>query len=107
MHCEQLIDQTGIGRQMRQEELDQYPDDFKQEAARLANWLVDLADRYGDQIQIRVIDPQSPAGLFKSLRHWVREYPTFIVDGREKVTGWNQAALETTLKARLAGKVSV
>ncbi len=102
MHCEQLFEQADIGRQVHQEELDQYPEDVKQEAARLAGWLFDLADRYGDQIHIRVIDPQSPEGLFKSLRYWVREYPTFIVDGQEKIVGWNRAALDAALEARLA-----
>ncbi len=104
MHCERVFDQAGIGRQVHQEELEQYPEDAKQEAARLANWLFDLAHRYDDQIHIRVIDPQSPEGLFKSLRYWVRKYPTFIVDGHEKVTGWDQATLDTILQARLAGK---
>jgi hypothetical protein len=104
MHCEQLFDQAEIGRQVHQEELDQYPEDVKQEAARLANWLFGLAHRYGDQIQIRVIDPQSPEGLLKSVRYWVRKYPTFIVDGREKVTGWDQGALDAVLLARLAGR---
>ena len=104
MHCEQIFDQADIGRQVHQEELDQYPGDFKQETARLANWLSDLAYRYGDQIHMRVIDPQSPEGLFKSLRYWVRQYPTFIVDGREKVTGWDQGALDAILQARLADR---
>ena len=104
MHCEQVFDQAGIGWQVHQEELDQYPKDVKQEAARLANWLLDLAHHYGDQIHIRVIDPQSPEGLFKSVHYWVRKYPTFIVDGRQKVIGWDQAALDAILQARLAGR---
>lgn len=102
MHCEQLFDQAGIGRQVHQEELDQYPEDIKQESARLTDWLFDLAQRYEGQIHIHVIDPQSPEGLFKSVRYWVRKYPTFIVDGRQKVTGWNRAALDEVLQSRLA-----
>lgn len=102
MHCEQLFNQAGIGRQVHQEELDQYPEDIKQESARLTDWLFDLAQRYEGQIHIQVIDPQSPEGLFKSVRYWVRKYPTFIVDGRQKVTGWNRAALDEVLQSRLA-----
>ena len=102
MHCEQFFDQAGIGRPVHQEELDQYPEEVRLEAARLANWLLDLAYRYGNRIQIRVVDSQSPEGLLKSLRYWVRQYPTFIVDGREKVTGWDLAALDAILHARLA-----
>jgi hypothetical protein len=104
MHCEQLFGQAGIGQQMHQDELDQYPEDFKEDSARLANWVLDLAYRYGDQIQIRVIDPQSPEGLIKSVRYWIRKHPSFIVDGREKVTGWDQAELDAVLQARLAGR---
>jgi hypothetical protein len=101
MHCEQVFDQAGIGRQVHQEELDQYPEDIKEDASRLASLLFDLSQRYGNQIHIQVIDPQSPEGLVKSVRYWVRTYPTFIVDGREKVVGWDQATLDALLKARL------
>jgi len=104
MHCEQFFDQAGVGRQVHQEELEQYPEDFKEEAVRLGNWLLDLAQRYGDQVHIRVIDPQSPQGLLTSLRYWVRTYPTFIVDGRDRVSGWDAAALDAILQARLAGR---
>lgn len=104
MHCEQIFDHADIGQQMHQEELDQYPEDFKEDSARLANWVLDLAHRYRGQIQIRVIDPQSLQGFVKSVRYWVRKYPTFIVDGREKVTGWDQAELDAVLQARLAGQ---
>ncbi len=107
MHCEQLFEQADIGQQVHREELDQYPEDVKQEAARLADWLFDLAYRYGDQIHIRVIDPQSLEGFFKSLRYWVRKYPTFIVDGREKIVGWDRAALDAALQARLADREMV
>jgi hypothetical protein len=106
LHCEQLVGQAGIGQQVHQEMLEQYPEDIIQEAARLANWLHDLAHRYGDQIHIQVIDAQSPQGLVKSLRYWVHKYPTFIVDGRDKVTGWDQAALDAILQTRIASTLS-
>jgi hypothetical protein len=102
MHCEQLFDQAGIGRQMHQEELEQYPADVKEEAARLANWLFGLAHRYGDQIHIRVIDPQSLEGFFLSLRYWARHYPTFIVNGQKASVGWDRDGLEQVLQAHLA-----
>jgi hypothetical protein len=104
MHCEQFFALAGVGQPVHLEEFDQYPEDAKHEAARLANWLLDLSHRYGDQIHIRVIDPQSPAGLLKSIRFWVRKYPTFIVDSRQRVTGWDRAALDAVLQAQLAGR---
>jgi len=37
-------------------------------------------------------------GLWKSLRYWVRKYPTFIVNGKKKHTGWDKDALECVLQ---------
>jgi hypothetical protein len=56
-----------------------------------------LGSRYGPRLSIKVIDPQSLPGFLKSLRHWVRRYPTFIINGREKYTGWDRDALEALL----------
>jgi hypothetical protein len=82
----------------------EYPDDLLEDHYRLSAWVMELATCYRDRIIIQVIDPQSSLGLFKSLRHWVRMYPTFIVDGHEKVIGWDRAALDAALQARLAGR---
>jgi hypothetical protein len=57
----------------------------------------DLAGRYGDCIVIKVIDPQSPEGLFKSLRYRVRRYPTWVVEGKIRVVGWDREALNAAL----------
>ena len=77
---------------------EQYPPEFLEESHRLAAWLEELSARYGPRLFIRVIDPQSLVGFFKSLRYWVRRYPTFIVNGREKYTGWDRDALEAILQ---------
>ena len=73
-----------------------------EEAERLATWLQDLSARYGDQIHIRVVDPQSPEGFFKSLRYWVRRYPTFVVNRRIKYTGWEPGVLDRLLEEQVA-----
>jgi hypothetical protein len=101
MHCEQIFAEAGIGHSVHQEEREQYPPDVKREYERLGHLLFDLDARYGDQIQIRVIDPQSLEGFIKSVRYWVRKYPTFIVDGKRKIIGWDQERLEEVLRARL------
>ena len=101
MHCEQIFSQAGIGQQVHQEEINQYPEDVKQEFTRLADWLFEIAHQYGDQIRIQVIDPQSIEGVLKSLRYWVRKYPAFIVNGREKLTGWDKATLDAMLQEQL------
>lgn len=98
MHCEQIFAQAGLGRRVHQEERDQYPPEFRADSERLADLLLELVDRYGDQIRIRVIDPQSLEGFWRSLRHWIRTYPTFIVNGRWKVQGWDRDELQRVLE---------
>jgi len=77
----------------------EYPQDLLEDHIRLSSLVVELVRRYNNRIIIHVIDPQSAVGLYKSLRYWVRRYPTFIVDGQEKVTGWDQDKLEQVLQA--------
>ena len=97
LHCERLFDAADIGAAVRQETRTSYPSEVLEEADRLAAWLEHLAARYGEQLDIRVVDPQSLKGFFMSLRYWVRRYPTFIVNRRAKYTGWEPAALERLL----------
>jgi predicted ATPase len=102
--CERMLDFVDVGQQVHHEAVNQYPKEMKQDAARLADWLSELISRYGDQVDIRIIDAQSMEGIFKSLRYWVRSYPAFIVDGRQKIIGWDQAALDKLLQAQLTGR---
>ena len=83
---------------MHQEVLEQYPEDVKREAARLADLVSDVAHQYGDQIMLRVIDPQSLPGFFLSIRHWVRRYPTFIIDGRKAYVGADHEGIDRILQ---------
>jgi hypothetical protein len=95
--CELVLANAGLGDSPSERALDQYPPEWQKEVRRLSDWVYDLADRYGDRILIKVIDPQSPEGLLKSLRHRVRRYPTWIVDGKVRVVGWERQALEAAL----------
>jgi hypothetical protein len=63
--------------------------------------VLDLIDKYQDRILIQVIDPQSGLGFYKCLRYWIRSYPTFIVDGQEKVTGWDREKINAILQKRM------
>lgn len=87
-----------VGERPTERALDEYPQEWQEEWRRLADWVYDLAGRYGDRILIKVIDPQSPEGLFKSVRHRVRRYPTWVVNGRTRVVGWDREALEAALQ---------
>jgi hypothetical protein len=61
---------------------------------------------HGDQIVIRILDPQSLFGFWRLLRHRIRRFPTFFVDGAERVVGWEgdpDAAVIRALGRRLSG----
>ncbi len=89
-HCEQLFAAAGIGGTVHQEVRSAYPPEMLEEAERLAAWLQDLAEWYGERLTIRVMDSQSLQGFFYSLRHWIRRYPTFVINHKVKYTGWGQ-----------------
>jgi len=70
--------------------LDEYPPEWQAEFHRLSDLILDLASRYGDRILIRVWDPRSLQGMWKSIRHGVRRYPTFVVPDTRSVDGIRQ-----------------
>jgi hypothetical protein len=92
-HCETMFRQSGIGDQVRQEIMKEYPAHMLEEHIRLSDWVVELVQRYGPDIRIRVIDPQSGLGLWKSLRN-----------GREKYSGWDQGSLDAVIQKATAGQ---
>jgi hypothetical protein len=98
-HCTPFMDDAGLSDRINRDELNSVPAEMWQEYARLSQLVRDLSARFGPRLQITLIDPHTPMGLWKSLRHWVRRYPTFIVNGRSKYAGWDSSALESLLQA--------
>ena len=96
--CELILSGADMGPQAAGGSLDEYPQEWQDDYRRLSDWVYDFADRYGAQILIKVIDPQSPEGLLKSLRYRVRSYPTWVVNGKARIVGWDRQALEATLQ---------
>ncbi len=99
-HCQVFIDGSGVGGQVKRADLEAYPQEFMAEWQRLSDWILALAARYPGQLQIKITDAQSPQGLWKALRHGVRKYPTFIVEG-EKYHGWDDSAVDGLIRDRL------
>ncbi len=77
--------------------MDEYPPDLKEEYIKLSDWIRELSRTYEHRLLIKLIDAQSILGIYKSLRHWVRKYPTFIVEGQGAYTGWDKKRLESLL----------
>jgi hypothetical protein len=80
----------------------EYPGELIEDHVRLSSIVQELVSRFKNRIVIHVIDPQSALGFYKSLRYWVREYPTFMIDGEQKITGWDQERLEQAIQTRLS-----
>ncbi len=93
-HCEVLFDEVDLNEKFKKEDMSEYPPDLADEYLRLSDWIRELIQLYRHRLLIRVIDVQSLLGLYKSLRHWIRRYPTFIVEGKETYTGWDKRKLE-------------
>ncbi len=99
--CELVLSEAGVGPSPRERDLDQYPQDWQKDCQLVSDWVYDLAGRYGERILIKVIDPQSPAGLLKSLRYRVRRYPTWLVEGGTRIVGWDREALDRAIEYAL------
>lgn len=98
-HCQPFLEDAGISTPVQQEELGSYPEEMWQDYTRLSSLVRSLAGRYGDQIRIVLIDPHTPMGFVKCVRHWIRQYPTFIVNGRAKYVGWDERSVDTLVRA--------
>jgi len=96
--CDLMFSQADVDGPSTETGLEEYPQDWQANHHRLTDWVYELADRHGPQLRIKVIDPQSPAGLLKSVRHRVRRYPTWLINGK-KIVGWDRPALEAAIDA--------
>src|SRR4030042_519859 len=84
-----------------QKEVNEYPPDLKEEYAKLCEWMKELTRLYKHRLFIKLIDVQSFVGIYKSLRHGIRRYPTFIIEGKEVYTGWDKNQLEGLLDKKI------
>jgi hypothetical protein len=101
--CGSIFDYLGLRSKYRRTCANEYPDDWKEAADYLSKWIRDISSLYQHRIQIRVIDAQSPMGLWKQLRHRVFRFPAFIVDRRKTYIGWDYKELEALIDERIHG----
>lgn len=98
--CEGFLDQSGIGKQVHNQILGEYPRELLDEQRQLSTLVVELINRFSDVLSIHVIDPQSLPGILKSIKFRVRKYPAFIIDDQELIIGWDRAALDLAIEMR-------
>ena len=104
--CDLIMNSIGLKKKDRSACVNEYPDDWKESLARLSAWIGDLTRLYRHRIHIRIIDPQSPLGLWKQIRHRVSRFPAFIVDRKNTYSGWDHEALEALIDERIRHFVS-
>jgi hypothetical protein len=99
--CELLMNEAGVNSRTRHEDAADYPAELREELAKLSDWLSELCRLYRHRISIRLIDAKSPFGLYKSLLHRIRRYPTFIIEKKEVYSGWDRQKIEELLDTHM------
>ncbi len=102
--CGLIMETVGLRKQDRKACAEGYPEDWKEAADHLSKWIGDISRLYRHRILIRVIDAQSPLGLWKQLRHRVFKFPAFIVNRKKAYIGWDHEKLECLLDAEVRGR---
>lgn len=104
-HCETAFEGAGIGRPVHDQEINEYPEEFKAEYLRLCDWVRAAAARYAGRLRLRIVDAQSLEGFWKTLRSGARTYPLFLLDGRRIAAGWDEERVEAALRKRFGPPV--
>ena len=100
LSCEMLIAEAKLDKAPFERGLDEYPPEWREDLTRFSDTLLDLSMRYGDAVRFLIYDPRSLQGLIRAIRFGVHRYPTFIVQGKKKVVGYDLESLEqAVLKA--------
>jgi hypothetical protein len=101
-HCEIVWGQIGFGRKLHAEERKTaLPDDLQAEYAAISAWVREAFDRYGERLTVRVTDAASLQGFFKAIRYRAHRFPAFIIDGRDRIIGFDRRRLDAALRSRL------
>jgi hypothetical protein len=92
---------VGLKDKRDNQDLNEYPEDLKEDYLFLSGWIRELSQSYREKILIRITDAQSLQGVFKSIRYRAFRYPAFIINGRKKYTGKDKARLQSLLQEEL------
>jgi hypothetical protein len=102
-HCEVAFGRIGVGERLHREQArDSLPQDLRSEFAAVADWVHGLVDRFGVQIDVRVIDVASIRGVWTSLRYGARRYPAVIVEREDRFVGTDMPLAEAEIQRRVA-----
>ncbi|HNT68213.1 MAG TPA: hypothetical protein PKK79_03545 [Syntrophorhabdaceae bacterium] len=85
--CTLVFHESGVEKEVNKEILGEYPVEMRESLDKLSDAIRQLADIYGEQINISFINAQSFAGIYRSLVHRTRTYPAFIIGKTDVYTG--------------------
>jgi hypothetical protein len=103
--CGLILDSVDLRQKYRNGAVKDYPQDWKQAVDELTAWIHKISELYRHRICIRIIDAQSPAGIWKLLRYRLFRYPAFIIDKKHTYTGWNPQELEALIDECMRGAI--
>jgi len=99
--CEFVADQVGLKDKRDNHDLNEYPEDLKEDYLYLSDWIKELSQKYRENILIKVIDAQSLQGVYESIRHRVFRYPAFIINQKRKYSGKDKLQLDALLQDQM------
>ena len=100
-HCQVFIDQAGGGTAVHEEDFRAYPDDVREEFARVSALVIRLLETFPGRVAVRVVNAFSPEGLWLALRRGARRYPTWLI-GQRKIVGYNWEQIAQAVQEALS-----
>lgn len=100
--CSMILDDLGLKNEDRRTCTDEYPQEWKERMDLLSGWITEIKRAYRGRVHVRLIDAQSPMGLWKQIRHRISSYPTWIVGNRATYTGWDSRELMSLIEKRIS-----
>jgi len=92
---------VGLKDKRDNQDLNEYPEDLKEDYLFLSGWIKELSQKYRERILIRVTDAQSLQGVYKSIRYRAFRYPAFIINNKKKYLGKDKVRLDSLLREEL------
>jgi hypothetical protein len=99
--CSLVTHQLKVHGEYIQDCNDDYPEEWKEENAKLFDCIKYLKEIYKHRIHFRIIDAQSPVGLWKQIIHRPSKLPAFIINKKDICVGWEMDQLELLIDERI------
>lgn len=99
--CGILFNQLDVQKDYYSDCCEEYPEEWKQEAAAILDAVRRLSSLYKHRLRFKLIDAQSPLGLWKQIRYRISQLPAFIVDRKHLCYGYDSEKLESFIDLQI------